>query len=60
MNVMEQFQIMSFDINYESEIKAGCEVRTELQCEGERFCYCGFNAEGKRLFAIGGTMVRRS
>jgi len=59
MELMKQNQIVSFDVNYESEITEGCEIRTELRMDGDQFTYCGFGGDDKRFFAIRGTLGKR-
>ena len=59
MEHMKQNQIMSFDVNYESEITEDCKIRTDLWMDGDQFTYCGFDGDDKRFFAIGGTLSKR-
>jgi len=59
MEIMNQYQIVAFDVNYDSEITEGCKVRTELRMEGKQFTYCGFGIGGKRFFAIKGILGER-
>ena len=59
MEIMQQYQIMDFDVNYDSEISEGCTVRTELRIDSDQFTYCGFGSDDRRLFAISGILVKR-
>jgi len=58
IDVMAEKYIAAFDVNYDSEIRPGTHVRTELTMEGDRFAFCGFNGD-KRLFAVGGRLEER-
>lgn len=57
-DVMKQYHVMSFDINYDSEILPDCEMYTELVREEEQFTFCGYSDSGQH-FAIAGVLWRR-
>ena len=58
MDVMKEYCIMSFDINYDAEILPGTELRTELTMDGDRFAFSGFSGD-KRHFSISGKLAPR-
>lgn len=58
LDVMRDFCVTAFDVNYDAEIRPGSELRTELTREGNRFVFCGFEGE-KRHFAISGMLTER-
>jgi medium-chain acyl-[acyl-carrier-protein] hydrolase len=58
IEVMREKCITSFDVNYDAEVRPGCELRTELTRAGERFAFCGFEGK-KRHFAVGGILAER-
>ena len=51
-------QLTAFDVCYEAEIRPGIEVRTELERDGDRFAFCGYDGE-KRCFSVAGTLGER-
>ena len=51
-------QLMAFDVCYESEIRPGATVRTELSRDGDRFAFVGFDGE-RRCFSVAGTLGER-
>lgn len=58
IEVLREKCIMSFDVNYDMEIRPGCEVRTELTMKDDEFAFCGF-VEDKKSFSVGGKLVSR-
>ncbi len=48
-------ELAAFDVNYDSEILPGCDVRAELCRSGEAFSFCGFLGD-KRSFGISGSL----
>lgn len=57
-DVMEQYWIHSFNVNYESEILPGEEIRTELVRSGREFVFFGYVGM-QRHFAIDGQLELR-
>ena len=59
LETMRAWELRQFDVNYEAEILPDAAVvRTELTRAGERFACLG-SADGKRSFAVGGTLSPR-
>lgn len=58
-DVMKQCQMLHFEVNYESEILPGSQVRTELVLDGDSFSFFGYT-NNQRHFAIGGQLAQRS
>lgn len=58
MDAMCQSCIMSFDVNYDAEIRPGAEIRYSLARSEDRFTFCGFNG-AKRHFAVSGRLAPR-
>ena len=59
VEVMENWCVTSFCVNYDAEIRQGAQVRTQLCWEDGRFTYCGFAGE-KRHFGISGQLSHRA
>ena len=59
IDIMEHYQIIGFDVNYDSEITEGRTVRTELRIDSDQFTYCGFGSDDRRLFAIKGSLEKQ-
>lgn len=52
-------QLTAFDICYESELRPGQAVRTELSQLDDRFTFCGFDGV-RRCFSVAGTLGART
>lgn len=59
LEIMRDHCIMSFDVNYDMEIRPGCEVRTELTMKDRAFAFVGFVGD-KKTFSVGGKLAPRS
>lgn len=55
---MSRRQITAFDVCYESEVRPGAVVRTELSRGDDRFTFCGFDGD-RRCFSVAGTLGER-
>lgn len=58
IDVMKEYTLQRFAINYDSEVRPGQEVNLELRRLATDFSCCGF-VEGKRHFDIGGVLMER-
>lgn len=58
VDVMREHCLTHFDVNYETEVRPGHEVHTELTRVDNRFSFIGMEGD-KRHFCIGGTLTRR-
>ncbi len=58
-DVMKQSHVMTFEVNYESEILPGSDVRTELVLNNDQFSILGYTND-MRHFAIGGQLSKRN
>ena len=56
LEVMRDKVITAFDVNYDTEILPGCEIRTELTMKGDDFAFIGYDMEGKKHFSISGKL----
>lgn len=54
---MKDCCISAFDVNYDAEIRPGCEIQTQLSVEKDGFVFCGFEGE-KRHFGVSGKFSR--
>ena len=59
LEALTEQAVMAFDVNYDAEILPGCEVRTQLTRDGDRFTFCGMAGE-KRHFGVGGRLGSRA
>ena len=54
-DVLQGHEVAAFDVNYDSEILPGSDVRGELCRSGNEFSFCGF-LNDKRSFGISGSL----
>jgi len=59
LDALRERCLTTFDVNFDSEILPGSEIRTELTLDGDRFSFIGFDEAGKKHFSIGGTLSPR-
>lgn len=59
IEIMDKYNILSFDVNYDAEIRPGCSVETELRVSDEKFTFIG-SSDGKRRFSIAGILAPRT
>lgn len=58
VETMQDKCVLSFDVNYDLEIRPGAQIRTELTREGDRFVFSGFSGD-KKHFSVGGMLSAR-
>ena len=58
IDIMQKKRMLSFDVNYDMEIRPGAQIRTELTMDGDRFAFSGYSAD-KKHFSVGGTLTPR-
>ena len=58
MDVMKDYWISSFHVNFDAEVLYGMEIETELYLDDRAFAFIG-SYEGKRRFAVGGRLEKR-
>ena len=58
IDVMSEYLITAFDVNYDAEILPGTAINTELTRANERFAFFGYEGE-KRHFSVSGRLSPR-
>lgn len=59
VDIMNQYELSHFMVNYDNEIRPECQLHTELRRLGSDFSFAGFSGD-TRHFDVGGTLRERA